>query len=369
MKKSKILIIDDLRPNREVLQGHVESWGHESQTSENGREALDLLLGYQPDLIICDVLMPEMDGVSFLEAFKKHKNSADIPVLMVSAVDEMDIVIKCLELGADDYLFKPFNSKILKARVESCLQKKHSIEQERIVSEKIRNYNITLEKEVKEGVKKLTKAQVATIFALSKLAESRDPETGEHLDRMREYTILLAKELSKNDKYKKQINEPFIENLYIASPLHDIGKVGIPDSILLKPGKLDKEEFEIIKTHTMIGAKTIKEVKKSYPDNLFLEMGELIAIGHHEKWNGKGYPRGLKGESIPLVCQILALGDVYDALTSSRCYKEAFSHQKSREIILEGRSEHFAPDVVDAFLECESKFIEIRETIKDKESE
>ena len=202
---------------------------------------------------------------------------------------------------------------------------------------------------------------------MAKLAESRDPETGEHLERMAEYNKLLCKNLRMLPKYESIIDDKYIENIHAASPLHDIGKVGIPDNILTKPGKLSEREFDIMKTHSAIGADTLRIVDEKHPGNDLVRMGIEIAESHHEKWDGAGYPNGVSGENIPLAGRILALGDVYDALTSKRVYKEAFSHEKSREIILEGRGTHFDPDVVGAFISIENEFLTVKERFADTE--
>jgi len=205
------------------------------------------------------------------------------------------------------------------------------------------------------------------IFALSKLAESRDPETGEHLERLQEYCRALCESLVDAGECTELLTSDYIGNLVAASPLHDIGKVGIPDAILLKPGKLTDEEFEIMKQHSQIGADTLSAASQHYGNNPMLEMGIEIAQFHHEKWNGSGYPTGVSGENIPLSARILALGDVYDALTSKRVYKDAFSHEVSTSIIVEGRGTHFDPKVVDAFLRVEEKFKAIRAAFNDTE--
>lgn len=204
--------------------------------------------------------------------------------------------------------------------------------------------------------KEIHESQIATIYSLVKLAESRDDHTGEHIERVAVLCRLLATKLLSIPEYKDYIDEDYIENIYRASPLHDIGKVGISDNILLKPGKLSEEEYETMKAHTTIGANTLIEVKKKYEDNKFLEMGINIAYYHHEKWDGTGYPYGLAGESIPLSARIMAIVDVYDALRSKRVYKEAYSHEKSIEIIKQGAGTNFDPVVLDVFIQNESEF-------------
>jgi len=218
-------------------------------------------------------------------------------------------------------------------------------------------------------VQQITVAQQATIFALAKLAASRNLETGEHLQRMCEYSKVLSDELRLLPKYESVIDEDFIRNIYVASPLHDIGKVGIPDRILLKIDKLTEEEYAIMKTHLIIAGKTLREVDQQHPGNDFVRVGIEIAESHHERWDGKGYPYGLSGEDIPLAGRILALGDVYDAHISKQVYKEAFSHAKSREIILSGSEKNFDSDIVEAFISSEDEFIAISKRYVDTEKE
>lgn len=225
--------------------------------------------------------------------------------------------------------------------------------------ERLSKYNNELEEIVNKKVKEISESHIATIYALVKLSESRDDDTGRHIERTSKLCRLMAQYLSILPKYKETINANYIENIYKASPLHDIGKVGIPDSILLKPGKLTSEEFEIMKTHTTIGYKTLSEVQRKYKNNGFIKMGMEIAKYHHEKWDGTGYPIGLFGDEIPISARIMALVDVYDALRSKRVYKEAFTHEKACEIITEGRGKHFDPLIVEVFLQNNEEFIDI----------
>lgn len=368
---SRILIVDDNEVNREFLGDYIESLGHETILAENGRVALEMLKATEnrPDMVLLDNLMPEMSGKEVLTHLKKEEAFRDIPVIMISANNEMDTVANCIEIGADDYLTKPFNSTLLKARINACLTKKTLYDERQKYQSKLEDYNITLQDRVREQVEEISLAQMATIFAMSKLAESRDEDTGEHLERMREYAKVLAEELAKLDKYREIIDETFVMNIYAACPLHDIGKVGIPDRILLKPGRLTSDEFELMKLHPNIGADTLRAVEKLHPANSFVHMGIDIAESHHEKWDGSGYPCGLANDAIPLVGRIVAVGDVYDALTTKRCYKDAFTHEKSKKIILEGRGTHFDPDLVDAFVNSESKFLAIREEFQDTEKQ
>ncbi|MBI5751149.1 MAG: response regulator [Hydrogenophilales bacterium] len=357
---AKILVVDDLEANRDMLSRRLQHLGHLVACAESGKEALQLLQDAPFDLVMLDLMMPEMDGYQVLQAIKAQPRFMHLPVIMVSANDEMENVVKCIEIDAEDYLPKPFNPVLMRARVEASLQKKkmHDLEA---------GYQRELEARVREQVREISSAQLAAIFAMSKLAESRDNETGAHLERMREYCKVLAIRMAQLEKYQRVIDEDFIEAIYAASPLHDIGKVGIPDHILLKAGKLDLAEWEIMKTHAVIGGSTLRAVDEEHPGNILIRMGIDIAEAHHEKWDGSGYPHGLRTESIPLAARILALGDVYDALTSKRCYKKAFSHEDARHIIVQGGGRHFDPEVVDAFHNIEPEFIRIRQYLKDPE--
>ncbi len=357
---ASILVVDDNDMNRELLSRRLNHEGYQVYSAEHGGRALSTLSERDIDLVLLDIVMPVKDGFQVLFEMKSNEKLRDIPVIVITADDEIDSLVRCVEMGADDYLTKPFNPVILRARINSSLEKKiqHGIE---------RRLRVELEAKVKAQMEELISAQLGVILAMSKLAESKDPETGAHLERMQEYCRALANNLSKQPKYREFVDSDFIEALYCAAPLHDIGKVGIPDSILLKPGKLSEEEFEVMKSHTSIGASTLLAVNEKYPGNQFVWMGIEIAQSHHEKWDGSGYPDGLVGLEIPLSARILALSDVYDALTSKRCYKEKFSHEKAKNLILEGAASHFDPEVVDAFLNMEDEFIRIRREVQEQE--
>ncbi|NLV58950.1 MAG: HD domain-containing protein, partial [Clostridiales bacterium] len=231
------------------------------------------------------------------------------------------------------------------------------------VEDELEKHSRHLEHLVEEKVREISSSQLATIYALIKLSESRDDDTGEHIERTASFCRLLAQKLQEVPPYAQEVTDAFIDTIYKASPLHDIGKVGIPDSILLKPGKLTDDEFAIMKTHVLIGYDTLAQVGQQYAVNEFLKMGMEIALNHHEKWNGSGYTRGLAGNDIPLSARIMALADVYDALRSKRVYKEAYSHEVSMGIILSGRGSHFDPTLVDVFYKHEDEFRTLYESI------
>jgi len=362
-----VLIAEDNENNRDILRRRLEKDGFRTIEAVNGVETLARMKQFHVDLVLLDIMMPEMNGYQVLERMRVDSSLETIPVIVITAVNDIESAVKCIELGAEDYLPKPFNATLLKARISASLEKKRLRDQEQEYRVYIERYNRNLEERVMRQVRQITSAQIATIFAMSKLAESRDPETGAHLERMREYCRLIAETLSHKKKYEMIVDRQFIDNIYAASPLHDIGKVGVPDNVLLKPGKLDVPEWAVMKTHPIIGAETLRAVDRQHPGNNFIKTGIAIAEFHHERWDGSGYPYGLKGERIPLEARILALGDVYDALTSRRCYKEPFTHERTREIILEGAGQHFDPEIVEAFLEMESEFIRIRTFYRDDE--
>lgn len=363
--QSTILVVDDNEHNLDLLSRRLEREGHRILQAQDGYAALEQLRNSPVDLVLLDVMMPGLDGYQTLAAIKADPALQDIPVVMVTAVNEVDSAATCIEQGADDYLSKPFNPVLLNARVRACLERKHLRDGERQRQVLVERQNLLLGGRVDQQTRELSSAQLAAIFAMSKLAESRDPETGEHLDRMREYCLILARQLAQLPRYRDVITSSFQNNLYAASPLHDIGKVSIPDEILRKRGKLTVGEWEIMRTHSSTGGDTLREVDRQYPGNAFIKTGIDIAESHHERWDGSGYPHGLVGEQIPLVARILALADVYDALTSRRCYKEAFSHAQSRGIIVDQQGKHFDPDVVEAFLIRENDFVQIRRYFQD----
>lgn len=359
-RQGKALVVDDTRAVREVISRFLGTLRLDVLQKADGSEVLQAAREYSPDLIILDLMLPDVDGLSLLTQLKDDPDTRAIPVIMVSGYGEEEAITSALELGAHDYISKPLCIGRLRARVNSCLAAKKLADMEDARRQHLETANQDLEQQVARQLKQLDSSHVAIVFALSKLAESRDPETGDHLERLREYCRVVCEVLSRNPKYSEFVTPEFTQNLYDASPLHDIGKVGIPDAILLKPGKLTDEEFDTMKTHSAIGAQTLEEVQERYQDNRIVAMGIEIARSHHEKWNGRGYPDGLVGEEIPLSARILAVADVYDALTSKRVYKPAFSHEKSRDIIVGDRGTHFAPDIVDAFVEVEEKFRAIR---------
>jgi putative two-component system response regulator len=356
-RQKTIMIVDDTEMNIVILVEALQD-DYELIVAINGLDAIELLEEQKPDLILLDIMMPEIDGYEVLKKLKKNPDLEHIPVILLSAITDSDSKNKGFFLGAVDYVTKPFEIIEVKARVKTQLR----LEEARLVLE---SQNIILEEKVKERTRLIERTNFATIYCLAALAETRDPETGEHIKRTQKYIKELALELSTKEGYKDVLTNEYIELLYKSAPLHDIGKVGIKDSILLKPGKLTEEEFEEMKRHTTYGGESLMVGIKELGEESFLTLAKEIALTHHEKWDGCGYPRGLTKQEIPISGRLMALSDVYDALISKRVYKEAFTHDEARNIILEGRGTHFDPDIVDAFIKIEAKFIEIMKEFKD----
>ena len=359
-QKPKILVADDDNISRKLLITFLKSLGYDICEAENGSNTLSKIMNERPDVILLDINMPEIDGFNILKIIKSNPETRMIPVIIITGVSDNQYYIKAIELGADDFLSKPFNIYLLKARLHSLITMKMLYDINLKYQKKLKDSNFEL-------LNQLIKTQEVTIVALAKLAEFRDPETGAHLERIREYSRIIAEEITKIGKYNKYIDERYIDNIYKSAPLHDIGKVGIPDSILLKPGKLTKNEFEIMKRHTIIGGDAISSALKQIGiKTSFLDMAKVIAYYHHERWDGKGYPFQLKREDIPLSARVISLADVYDALTSKRIYKDAFNHEEARKIIVSEADKKFDPDIVDAFIKREKDFLMLKEVYKDK---
>lgn len=355
-----ILVVDDLPENARLLRDFLEPKGYRVIAAIGGQEALARLDHEVPDAILLDLVMPDMDGLTLCARIRENASWRHIPIIFLTGRSERDLNVQALELGAQDFVSKPFDPILLHARIRNVLRAKYLQDQLIEYQHELETINERLEVAVRDRTEQVERIQQVTVFSLAKLAESRDTETGDHLERMRSYTRELALELRREGPYRNLITDGFIESLYRSSPLHDIGKVGIPDSILLKPGKLTPHEFDVMKSHTLIGGDTLRAAEREAGGDLFLAMGRDIAYFHHEKWDGSGYPHGVSEDTIPLSARIAAVADVYDALSSKRPYKDAFSHEKSVHIITEGRGTHFDPAVHDAFLRCEERVVSIR---------
>jgi putative two-component system response regulator len=331
----RVLIVDDDPVSLEMIAEDLREYGYEVTTATNGREAFELVRSGRFRLIVSDWQMPQMSGLDLCREIRKRKWCGYIYFILLTSNSGLQNTVCGLDAGADDFLTKPFQPQELHMRLQTGT---------RILALESRDL---------------------MIFAMAKLTESRDNDTGAHLERMREYSRILADDLSQSPEFCHVIDGDFVQLLYLTSPLHDIGKVAIPDAILLKPGKLTPEEFEVMKKHTLHGGETLETVVQARPEAQFLTMAQQIALTHHEKWDGSGYPNGLKGEEIPLSGRIVALADVYDALTSKRVYKPAFTHETAKSIILEGSGKHFDPRIVQSFLRRELEFIAIGEQFRD----
>ena len=351
--KPSVLVVDDTPDNLTLIASLLKDT-YQVKVANNGEKALRIAGGDNPpDLVLLDIMMPGMDGHEVCRRLKQDQATAHIPVIFLTArADAMDEEAG-LALGAVDYITKPISPAILLARVHAQLQLKAS-------ADFLRDQNSFLEREVARRTCDLQAIQDVTIHAMASLAETRDNETGNHIRRTQHYVRVLAEALAGQPRFAAQLDAQRIDMMCKSAPLHDIGKVGIPDHILLKPGRLTAEEFEIMKTHTTLGRDAIDHAEAQLGMPLeFLACAKEIAYSHQEKWDGSGYPQGLAGDAIPLSARLMALADVYDALISRRVYKEPYPHEEAMRIITEGRGAHFDPDLVDAFLVIHDQFREI----------
>jgi response regulator RpfG family c-di-GMP phosphodiesterase len=356
--KDRILIVDDCPINVRILE-ELLGEDYELDSALDGEECLAKLLRFGPALILLDIMMPGIDGYEVCRRIKEGPLGGFTQVILVSGKASTTERLRGYEVGADDYVVKPFDHDELLAKVRTHFRLRETMKNLWTANSQIQQFNAELEMLVAERTHEVVATRDIAVFALAKLADSRDPETGEHLNRMREYCRILTEQLAESGPYRDEIDEEFIQDIYRSSPLHDIGKVGIPDAILLKPGRLTDEEFDVMKSHSKIGADALREASEKSDSGSFLAMATVVARWHHERFNGSGYPDGLAGFDIPLAARIVALADVYDALTSSRVYKAAFDTDTARRMIEEQRGEHFDPAVVDAFLQREDDFVKV----------
>jgi len=341
-----VLIVDDNPENLTVI-GELLLPVHAVRAAPTGARALQLArLEPRPDLILLDVMMPELDGYEVMRRLRAQPETADIPVIFLTALDSIEDEEHGLDLGAMDYITKPIRPAILLARVRTQIELKQA-------RDLLRAHNRGLQAEVSRRMAENQLVQEVTIYALARLAETRDSETGNHLRRTQEYVRTLAQDLQQHGPYAGQIDDALVDLLAKSAPLHDIGKVGIPDSVLLKPGRLDAAEWAVMKTHAALGSEAIAQAERDVAKPIaFLHYAKQIARHHHERWDGSGYPDGLAGEAIPLAARVMAVADVYDALVSVRPYKRAHSHEQACALILAERGRHFDPALVDAFERC-----------------
>ena len=377
--KPLLLIVDD-NPANLLLLGELLDGTYAVRFAKSGPQALAAAaMAPVPSLILLDVMMPDMDGYTVLERLNADPRMAGVPVIFVTAKDSFEDEERGLRLGAVDYVTKPINPVVLMARVATHLELKRS--RDRLAAQ-----NANLEAEVARRVRHMELVQEVSVRALASLGETRDNETGHHIRRTQLYIQVLGDHLRAHPRFAAPLEPHRLALIVGAAPLHDIGKIGIRDEILLKPGKLTPAEFEVMKTHATIGGAAIdramRDVAVDHGEELaealaagdgtagsgpldFLLVAREIAVGHHEKWDGTGYPLGLKGDDIPVSARLMALADVFDALVSRRVYKAPMPIAEVRQIILDGRGRHFDPDIVDAFLVCEPDFSAIARRLAD----
>ncbi len=343
----EILVVDDKPQNIALLEAYLAPQGYAIVTAASGQEALEKLGDNQIELVLLDVTMPGMDGFEVTRRIRLNAAHRLLPIILITALRETEDRVKGIEAGCDDFISKPFDKMELLARVRSLLKVK-------AYNDLLGNYRSELEAEVgsrtedlKQAYQRIKAASLETIYRLSMAAECKDENTGAHIQRMSRYSAAVARRMG--------LDEGTVETILYAAPMHDLGKIGIPDRILLKPAKLDPGEWEVMKQHTVIGARIL-----GGSDAAFIKLGETIALSHHEKWDGSGYPCNLGGAEIPIASRIAAIADVFDALTTCRHYKESFSEGMSLAIIREGRGIDFDPEVVDAFFAIESEILAIK---------
>ncbi len=369
--KATILVVDDTPENLTLMSALLKDF-YQVRVANHGDRALKIAMSDKPpDLILLDIMMPDIDGYEVCRRLKADGTTRDIPIIFLTARSDTEDEQKGLELGAVDYITKPISPPIVLARVAAQLSLKASAdflrekneflrEKNEYLKEKnafLHDKNHFLESEVTRRTQEVSAIQDVTILVMASLAETRDAETGNHIRRTQYYVKALAEKIRPHPRFEDFLSEHNIQMLFKSAPLHDIGKVGIPDRILLKPGRFTPEEFEVMKTHTTLGRDAIAHAEASLGTRVeFLTMAKDIALFHQEKWDGSGYPAGLRGEAIPISARLMALADVYDALISRRVYKEGMSHEKAVDIIAQGRGSHFDPDLVDSFLAIQDEF-------------
>ncbi|MFM4994965.1 HD-GYP domain-containing protein [Aeromonas sanarellii] len=356
-----ILVVDDT-PDNLMLMAELLKDKYRVKLANHGEKALRILAGDPlPDLILLDIMMPGLSGLQVAEQLQQDARTRHIPIIFLTSMAAVESELQGLALGAVDYITKPISPSRVLARVETQIKLKAA-------ADFLRDQNDFLEQEVQRRTREVVAIQEVTIQAMASLAETRDNETGNHIRRTQHYVKLLAELLRDHPRFRHFLNDETIHLLFKSAPLHDIGKVGIPDHILLKPGRLTKEEFEIMMTHTTLGRDAIQraEDQLGFPVD-FLRLAKEIAYSHQEKWDGSGYPKGLSGDDIPISARLMAVADVYDALISHRVYKPGMPHEEAVDIIRQGGGWHFDPDVCAAFLSATEQFKAIAERFSDSE--
>jgi len=362
-QKPTVLVVDDTPDNLSLMSGLLKDL-YRVKVANNGEKAIKIVQSDSPpDLILLDIMMPGLSGYEVCTILKDDPATRDIPIIFLTAMTATEDEKKGLALGAVDFITKPVNPPIVLARVATHLHVKAT-------ADFLKDKALYLESEVAKRSKELAAIQDVTILAMASLAETRDNDTGNHIRRTQYYLELLANYLKSHDRFRFFLTDHTINMLFKSAPLHDIGKVGIPDRILLKPGRFEPHEFEIMKTHCKLGRDAIQHAEDQLGLEVeFLKFAKEIAYGHQEKWDGSGYPEGLAGEAIPISARLMAVADVYDALISRRVYKEGMPHAKAVGILAEGRGTHFDPDIVDAFMALQEQFQEVAKRYADSDDD
>ncbi len=355
MEKAPIILIaDDDVWQQKLIQVTLNGMGFQIYSADDGEKALSLVMEHTPDVILLDIQMPKKNGFEVLAAVKQNADTQGIQVVMVTGSEENEARARALELGADDFLMKPVDRVLLKARIRSSVKLKAYYDHLKTYQQQLEFDVEQKTQQLREAFKQLQESSLETIFRLARAAEYKDECTGDHILRMSHTSKVLAEGM--------KLDKNFCDMILYASPMHDVGKIGIPDRILLKPGRLDLEEMDIMKNHTIIGARILEGSSSK-----IVQMAEIIALTHHEKWDGSGYPQGLAGKDIPLEGRIAAVADVFDALLSARPYKEPFTIDQVIDILKQGRGAHFDPDVLDVFFTCMERILEIQRNGGDAE--
>jgi putative two-component system response regulator len=354
VKRHTILIVDDEQVIRRVLKQRLSADGYHCEEAGSAGDALAILNAGPVELVVLDIKMPGRSGIELLPEIKLKY--PDIAIIMVTATNDTVVAIQCMKEGADDYLIKPFNLEEVSISVRRALERRR-LELENIAyKQHLEQMVAERTKDLKQAVEEIKLASLDTVHRLARAAEHKDEDTGAHIQRVSRYSAAIARRMGLSDEE--------VENILYAAPMHDVGKIGIPDRILLKTGSLDAEEWEIMRQHTLIGAEILGGSKVE-----FIRLAEVIALTHHEKWDGSGYPRGLKGTEIPIAGRIVAIADVFDALTSHRSYKSSYRTEQALDTIKASSGTHFDPDVVDAFFAIKDEILAIERKYKDKKKD
>ncbi|MFP3155072.1 response regulator [Lachnospiraceae bacterium ZAX-1] len=366
--RTAILIVDDNIANLRIAKNALSDI-YDVYTMPSASKMFEFLESNMPDMILLDIDMPQMDGYEAIKILKANPKRQAIPVIFLTGKSDSQSEIEGLSMGAIDYISKPFMPPLLRKRIEVHLmveaqkqmleEQTKTLEQQRI---ELQNFNENLQKMVEEKTGRVLELQSAILKTVADLVESRDDITGGHVERTQKGVEVLVNALQDSCHYAEQAKEWDMDLLLQSSQLHDVGKIAISDEILLKPGKLTKEEFDEMKKHTTFGVQIVEKIMDATSESDFLKYAKIFAGTHHEKWDGSGYPYGMKGEDIPLQGRLMAIADVYDALTSERPYKKAFSHEEALQIIIESKGTHFDPVLTDVFEKVADQFKCIKRT-------